>query len=48
MYAKIARVMFFPFRQLSDLKADGSYWRLFHTELKKHINKEDSILEERV
>ncbi len=35
MYAKIALVMFFPFRRLNDLKTDGSYWRLFRTELKK-------------
>jgi hypothetical protein len=25
MYAKIALVMFFPFRQLNDLKTDGSF-----------------------
>jgi len=43
MYAKIALVMFFPFRQLNDLKTDGSYWILFHKELKKHINKEDTV-----
>ena len=27
MYAKIALLMFFPFRQLNNLKTDGSYWR---------------------
>jgi len=43
MYAKIALMMFFPFRQLNDLKTNGSYWILFHKELKKHINKEDTV-----
>jgi len=43
MYAKIALVMFFPFQQLNDLKTDGSNWRFFHNELKKHINKEDTV-----
>jgi hypothetical protein len=43
MYAKIALLMFYPFRQLNDLKYDGSYWRLFHNELEKHINKEDTV-----
>jgi len=35
--------MFYPFQQLNDLKNDGSYWRLFHNKLKKHINKEDTV-----
>ena len=35
--------MFYPFRQLNDLKYDGSYWRLFHNKLQKHINKEDTV-----
>jgi hypothetical protein len=43
MYAKIALVMFFPFRQVNDLKTDGTNWRFFHNELKKHINKEDTV-----
>ena len=43
MYAKIALLMFYPFRQLNDLKYNGSYWRLFHNELKKHINKENTV-----
>ncbi len=47
MYAKIALLMFYPFRQLNDFKHDGSYWKMFHNEVEKHINKEDSILEER-
>jgi hypothetical protein len=43
MYAKMALLMFYPFQQLNDLKYDGSYWRLFHNELQKHINKEDTV-----
>jgi hypothetical protein len=43
MHAKIALLMFYPFRQLNDLKCDGSYWKMFHNELKKHINKEDTV-----
>ena len=43
MYAKKALLMFYPFQQLNDLKYDGSYWRLFHNELKKHINKEETV-----
>ena len=43
MYAKMALLMFYPFRQLNDLKYDGSYWRLFHNKLQKHINKEDTV-----
>ena len=43
MYAKIALLMFYPFRQLNDLKYDGSYWKLFHNELKKHINNEETV-----
>ena len=43
MYAIIALLMFYPFRQMNDLKYNGSYWRLFHNELEKHINKEDTV-----
>jgi hypothetical protein len=43
MYAKMALQMFYPFRHLNDLKYNGSYWRLFHNELKKHINKEKTV-----
>jgi hypothetical protein len=37
MYAKVALLMFYPFQKLNDLKYDGSYWKLFHNELEKHI-----------
>jgi hypothetical protein len=43
MYAKVALLLFHPFRQLNDLKTDGSYWRLFCKELKNHINNEDTV-----
>ena len=43
MYAKMALLMFYPFRHLNDLKYNGSYWTLFHNELKKHINKEKTV-----
>jgi hypothetical protein len=42
-YAKMALLIFYPFRRLNDLKCDGSYWEMFHNELKKHINKEDTV-----
>lgn len=42
-YAKMALLMFYPFRQLNDLKFDGSYWKLFQNELQKHINNGDTV-----
>jgi hypothetical protein len=32
-YAKLALLMFFPFRKLEDIKLEGSHWKLFHREL---------------
>jgi hypothetical protein len=32
-YAKIALLIFYPFRKLEDIQLDGSYWNLFHREL---------------
>ena len=32
-YAKIALMMFYPFRKLEDLQLNGSYWNLFFREL---------------
>jgi hypothetical protein len=41
MYAKIALIMFYPFRELSDLTCIGeSYWKTFHQELTSHHKKE--------
>jgi hypothetical protein len=39
MYAKMALLMFYPFRQLNDFKYDESYWRLFHNELQNTSTK---------
>jgi hypothetical protein len=40
MYAKMALIMFYPFRELSDLSCIGeSYWRTFHRELTRHHSK---------
>lgn len=40
-YAKLALLMFFPFRKLEDIKLEGSYWKLFHCELTL-LNKNES------
>ena len=37
-YAKIALLMFCPFRKLEDIQLDGSYWKLFHRELQMFKN----------
>jgi hypothetical protein len=40
MYAKMALIMFYPFRKLSDLTCIGeSYWKTFHQELTSHHSK---------
>ena len=40
MYAKMALIMFYPFRGLSDLTCIGeSYWKTFHQELTSHHSK---------
>ncbi len=33
VYAKMALMMFYPFRKLSDLTCDKSYWKQIHQEL---------------
>jgi hypothetical protein len=43
IYAKISLLMFYPFRQLNDLKYDGSYWKLFHNELVRYKNNEETV-----
>ncbi len=35
--------MFYPFQQLNDLKYNGSYWKLFHNELERHNNNEETV-----
>jgi hypothetical protein len=39
MYAKKALLMFYPFRQLNDLKYNGSYWKMFRNELENTSTK---------
>ena len=43
IYAKMALLMFYPFRKLSDLTCEKSYWKKFHQELTKHIKSEETI-----
>ena len=43
MYAKMALIMFYPFRKLSDLTFDKSYWKKFHQELTCHNKNEETI-----
>ncbi len=35
--------MFYPFRQLTDLTCEKSYWKKFHKELTNHNKKEETI-----
>ena len=42
-YAKIALMMFYPFREKSDLMIDGSHWNLFAKELNKHNMGETTL-----
>jgi len=37
-YAKMALMMFFPFRELDDLITNGSYWTTFDRERRGHFN----------
>jgi len=43
VYAKMALMMFYPFRKLSDLTCNKSYWNKFHQELKNHNKNEETI-----
>jgi hypothetical protein len=43
-YAKMALIMFYPFRTLKELKSDGSYWKLFQRELNLYQNGETAKL----
>jgi hypothetical protein len=43
VYAKMALMMFYPFRKLSDLTSDKSYWKKFHQELTNHNKNEETI-----
>jgi hypothetical protein len=41
-YAKMALLMFYPFRSLEDLLINGSFWKLFDQEREKHFNNQDT------
>ena len=43
LHAKMSLLMFYPFRQLNDLKCDGSYWKLFHNEIVRYNNNEETV-----
>ena len=42
MYAKMALVMFYPFRTLNDLKLHDSYWKLFNKQRLCHNQKKNT------
>ena len=35
----MAHMMFYLFRQLNDLTVDGSYWKIFHKQLQRHLEQ---------
>ena len=37
IYAKMALLMFYPFRSLNDLTIEGSYWEKFSQELQRYL-----------
>ncbi len=39
IYAKMALLMFYPFRSLNDLTIEGSYWEKFSQELQRHLER---------
>ena len=39
MYAKMALLMFYPFRTLNNIKLNGSYWNLFNKERLCHFQQ---------
>ena len=42
-YAKTALLMFYPFRVIEDIMIEGSYWKLFHSELQKFNKGEETV-----
>lgn len=42
-YAKTALLMFYPFRVTEDIMIEGSYWKLFHSELIKFNKGEETV-----
>jgi hypothetical protein len=47
MNAKMAILMFYPFRQLSKLTVDGSYWKFFHKQLHRHLKQKHTTFWEK-
>lgn len=43
-YAKIALLMFYPFRTVEDIKLQGSHWKLFQRELESYNNGENTVM----
>ncbi len=43
IYAKMALLMFYPFRCLTDLRIEGSYWEKISEQLQKHLQHEKTI-----
>ena len=43
IYAKMALLMFYPFRSLAGLTIEGSYWKRFSQELQRHLVHKDTI-----
>ena len=43
-YAKMALMMFYPFRHIDDLKLDGSYWKRFDKERVAHYHENKDTL----
>ena len=43
-YAKIALLMFYPFRTVDDIKLQGSHWKLFQRELESYNNGENTVM----
>jgi len=41
-YAKMALMMFYPFRELKDLKKDNSYWNRFEEERARHFEGKET------
>ena len=39
-YAKMALLMFYPFRTIEDLKTDGSYWKKFEDQLRMYSEEQ--------
>ncbi len=43
IYAKMALLMFYPFRCLADFRIEGSYWKKFYQQLQNHLKHEKKI-----